>query len=203
VIAAGVALALLVSALRGPGAAALPCPMSGPCGAPPTAPALINGATWTSRDLGFGFVYDAGRWQVEEQSGRFVRMRNRRSGALLVVEGEPAASASPAALFSRRLGIVQKALLGVIADPRPGTRIFGPEIGFRDGIGGSYVGAFDTALGTTEYQQVAIMAAGDTRTSVAETVIVDGTDPKARQRAMEAADSVVNATQFPASAGGG
>ncbi|HXY92724.1 MAG TPA: hypothetical protein VEP49_09630 [Acidimicrobiia bacterium] len=202
-----VVVANVVVLLSTPGAPTAPC-STGPACPPPVAPIAL-GVPWTSTELGYSFQYDD-RFTVVSQDGRGVRLRfpfdqsssasaRKVSFSEVAVTAVPASEGTPQQLLDRRKDELSQQILGLEADDHSGTTILGPSIGHLDGVGGSYVGTFDSAQGPTAPATVALIAAGNERVSAVFTyVLVGSLDADETTSMRETADLVLSTFRWPA-----
>jgi hypothetical protein len=206
-LAAVVLIALLLSLVRGGTSQPvppLPCPVSGPCANPPTAPAFVELATWRSSEFGYHLSYDKLSWSISGQSPRWVQLSWKGNpddkNSFVIIDAVPASERSPAALMQADRDYVAKFALFINPDPEPAHRVLGAQIGLQDGVGGAFYGRTNAAQGVGNLFELAQEAAGDATTSVAVTAVAGTIDQKGNFRSyvMQGVDSIVNSLRFAA-----
>lgn len=189
-------------ALLGRGDPARDCPPDRECGNPPQGRPLVNQTVWRSEELGFQFEYDDEEWSVREEDGRGVTLEHTQADILVVVAGAPASEASPQDLFDDQLEDAEGRFVGLAEDTDSADQLYGPSLGYVDGVGGAYAGPVDTPQGVVEVS-VAVMAAGDGGVSAVAAILTgeqrsdDPAQPSPKDILYGRVDSMLNTFQFP------
>jgi hypothetical protein len=163
------------------------------CGGPPPQPALSNSAAWQSLGLGYRFEYNAARLEVvsEGMTGVELELRGEHAGRVSVTAAR-AGTLTPEALLDKELSRIRKTVLGLTRDSTDATQIFGPMLGYIDGVGGSYRGTSDTPQGPSRPVTVAAVAATDRNLVAVLTFVLEGVDNPAVIRSYRSAiDDIV------------
>lgn len=192
-----VVVAIVLAALLAPDPPKGPCPEDEPCGAPPSAPPLVNLKVWRSSELGFTLEYSDKYWDVQDEGPRGVRLGSTQGNYALVISGVPRAERDPQAAFDAALDDAKERVLAVAEDTEPAHKLLAPAIGIDSGVGGAYRGNLDTPQGTSVPVQLVLMAAGDPRVTISVTGATTDTDESSRGNFMSHADSVLNTVRLP------
>jgi hypothetical protein len=157
---------------------------------------LRTGATWTSRDLGFGLEYNDRVWEIQEETGSRLVLAAGNGAVLLSVEGFQASGASPKALIQQKIRTLGDAVLGLTEEADPSRQLPGrPIVGHRQGLGALMNGTLDSPQGPSTNVDVVILAATDSSISLRVTLLADD---DLRDPAFAAADSILNSIEWPA-----
>jgi hypothetical protein len=171
------------------------CTLEHPCGPPPGLPRLVDGTLWRSTDLGYELEYDPAEWTVEREDARGLTLRSGSTS--LRIDGERSTGAQ--ALLGRRLDELRAQMPDLAANV-PERTLLGPNVGYKDGVGGAYCG---TPKGSTGSRvDVIAMAATDGAVAAAVTVLSDYCDKDAADsHALANADAVMNTFRWPTELG--
>ncbi len=196
VLAVSLVLVVLVVGVFTPAAPPAACPPPpAPCNVPPVPPGalpsapaagqggaastteLVIGTAWTSPDLGFSLHYDPGTWVVQENQKDLLELisPSDAGGSVrddwVIVEGVPAAGATPQQLIGQRVASLARSVPDLVADSTSYYQVNGPEIGDVAGTAAVYVGTLDDTDGTPLAPvRYTIVAASDGRITIAVTV---------------------------------
>jgi hypothetical protein len=83
------------------------------------------------------------------------------------------------------------------ADSSQADTILGPEVGYRNGAGGAYVGAVDTPEGVTDQVLATVQAASVGRVGIVVTTLTNETRAGVRRQVYGLVDGVVNTITWP------
>lgn len=187
-----VALIKLLEPEQGPP----PCPPDQPCaGPPPAPPSLAAAKTWRSTELRFRFRYPAELWKVEQTGPLGVFLSHRKLNLAVAVRG--ARSGDTERLIDDQFQDLRDRIPELTLDRSKGHRLYGPNVGYRDGIGRAYQAA--TSAGTLSVLMMAASHQGMTAVVLAATGAPD-VDPegvRVKDGVMGAADSLLNTFRWP------
>lgn len=172
------------------------CPATKPCGAPPLLAAPLHSeAVWRSSEFGFTLEYPPQEWRIGQQGPGGVELKSTVAPVDLVVQG--ANAAAPPQLVAAKVSSLRSNILGLTADPSTADTILGPEVGYRYGAGGAYVGAVDTPEGVTDQVLATVQAAVVGRVGIVATTLTDETRAGLRRQVYGIVDEVVNTISWP------
>jgi hypothetical protein len=165
----------LVVALVSPSRSGRICDPGQLCGGPPPRPGLRNSAAWESVGLGYRFEYNPEYLEVvrEDADGVELHFGGKNVGRVTVTAVR-SGTVTPESLLDKELNRIGKTVLGVKRDGVDATQIFGPTLGYIDGVGGSYRGTADTPQGPSRPVTIAAVAATDRNLVVALTFVLEG-----------------------------
>ncbi len=194
-VAALVVATALIGAIAPPRLQAR-CSPTKPCGAPPLLAApLRSEAVWRSSAFGFALEYSPAEWRIAQQGPAGVELKSTVAPVDLVVQG--ANAAAPPQLVADKVSSLRSNILGLTADSSAADTILGPEVGYRYGAGGAYVGAVDTPEGVTDQVLATVQAASVGRVGIVATTLTDETHAGVRRAVYGLADGVVNTITWP------
>jgi len=200
VIVAAVGIALL-----GRGEPASDCPPDRVCTEPPQGDPLVNLTVWRSKELGYALEYNEDLWSNEAEDGRSVTLIHKDGDIAMVIGGVPAGEATPLALLDRELDRLGERTVGLTEDTDPADSLFGPNLGYVDGVGGAYSAAIDTPQGLIDASAV-VMAAGQRGVNAYVSTLTteqrgeDGASGN-KEFVYGDVDSVLNSFRFPSEGG--
>jgi hypothetical protein len=196
VMAVVIVVAVLIVGAIAPVTPPAECPAApAPCSVPPAPPGgipstpaggqgalsataeLVNGPGWSSSEFGFSVHYDSDDWVIQENDKDLLQLisPSDSSGSerddWVIIEGVPAASATPQQLIDARVASLAKSVPDLAADSDPYYRVNGAEIGDVAGVAAVYVGTLDDTDGTPVAPvRYSIVAASNGKVTVALTV---------------------------------
>jgi len=203
--AAVVLVGVLGIALLGRGEPSSDCPPDRVCTEPPQGAPLVNLTVWRSKDLGYALEYNEDLWSNEAEDGRSVTLIHKDGDIAMVIGGVPADEATPLALLDRELDRLGERTVGLTEDTDPADSLFGPNLGYVDGVGGAYSGAIDTPQGLIDASAV-VMAAGQRGVNAYVSTLTteqrgeDGASGN-KEFVYGDVDSVLNSFRFPSEGG--
>ena len=196
VLAVVLVIGLVVVSAFTPAAPPAECPPPpAPCNVPPEPPGalpssgttgqtgndssaeLVVGTAWTSSTYGFSLHYNPDEWVLQEDQADLLQVispsdsNGSERGDWVIVEGVPAASATPAQLIQQRVATLRQSVPDLAPDSGSYYQVNGAEIGNVPGIAQVEVGTLDDTDGTPVAPvRYTIVAASNGRITVAVTV---------------------------------
>jgi hypothetical protein len=173
-----------------------PCASGQPCGAPPTAPAVIRETAWRSSRYGFSLEYPASVVKVSQQTPSGVVLTvdvTGKSGAL-TVQGFGART-TPAEAISDQVGRLS-GVSQLAGDANPAHQLLGAGVGYLAGAGRTYVGDVTSPQGSQPVS-IASEAASNGRVTVVATVVGATSDSGYRSDLYAVADLIINSVRWP------
>jgi hypothetical protein len=198
-------VAVLIAVLEKPPAPKSVCPPHQVCanpprlGAPPlvsTAPAIVNEQQFVDPGVGYSLEYP-NVLGIASRNATTLELapRNGNSVLLVVVYGVPASQADPQQLLSAAANALRGSIPDLQSDPDPSQTILAPALAGQAGVGGFYQGTFDTPSGLGAPADVALLASGDGRQTLAVAVI--STNRSSTDSLFEFADeTILNRLRF-------
>jgi len=173
-----------------------PCSSGQPCGAPPSAPAVIRETAWRSSLYGFSLDYPASVAKVSQQTPDTVFLATNIDGqsATVAIEGFPEATAPSQAIADQVGGL--KGLSQVARDGNPAHQLLGAGVGYLSGAGRAYVGDLTSPQGSQPANLVS-EAASNGHVTVTATVVGTSSESGPRSDLYALADLIINSVQWP------
>ena len=153
------------------------CPPGRLCAGPPPGPGLLESVEWKSQGLGYSFEYSSEYFEVahEDASGVELKLTTKRAGRVTVTAAR-AGAITTESLLKKEIDRLDKTMLGLKSDTVAATQIFGPTLGYIDGVGGSYRGTSTTPQSPSSPVTIAAVAATDKNLVVALTFVLEAED---------------------------
>ncbi|MEO8693596.1 MAG: hypothetical protein ABI658_08775 [Acidimicrobiales bacterium] len=147
------------------------------CGGPPPGPGLLASAKWESTGLGYSFEYNSDVLAVTREDANGVELKvDAKYAGRLTVTAMRAGSVTREAMLDKEIGRLGKTMLGLKSDTANATRIFGPTLGYIDGVGGSYRGTSNTPQSPSSPVTIVAVAATDGHLVAVVTFALEGVD---------------------------
>lgn len=185
-----IGLSIIINLLAAPVVVSV-CTSGQPCGAPPSAPAVIRETAWRSSRYGFSLEYPASVVKVSQQTPSGVVLTvsvGGKNGAVTVQgfgPGTPPAQAMADQVHALK-GVSQLA-----ADTNPTHQLLGAGVGYVAGAGRTYVGDVTSPQGS-EPASIAAEAASNGRVTVSTSVVGATSDSGYRSDLYAVADLIIN-----------
>lgn len=189
-------MAVLVIKVLEPGQGPPPCAPDQPCAGPPPAPPTLAAAeTWRSSELRFRFRYPAERWTVEDTGPLGVVLALKGYDLAVLVRG--VRSSDTEGVLDDEFQELRSRIPELTLDRSKAHRLYGPNVGYRDGLGRAYRAA--TQTGTLSVLMMATTHRGMTAVVVAATREPDVNPEGSRVKdgVMGLADSLLNTFRWP------
>lgn len=196
-LSATVGAGFLIAVVAAAAPRAAPCAAHAQCGSPPVLPVFPGYTRWRSPALGYSLRYGIGDWRVLDQTGTGVTLQSHDGFSQLSVDAAPAGAAGVSALRARRLGELQRQLLGLAPDTSPSDELLGPLVGLRAASASGYVATVSSPQGPQSPVLISLLGSADSRISLLVTVIVAAGNEDQRKNAYQSADDIINSIQWP------
>jgi FlaG/FlaF family flagellin (archaellin) len=194
VIAAALGAAVVLVQSRTPPEPAADCTTGEQCGNPPPGKPLVNGAIWTSDDLGYHFEYDEDLWEVTSEDGDGAILQVQRGGMAAIFNGAATSEADPSAAFDDAVDYLS-GRLALAADTDPTHVVLGPKVGdFHADAAGVFQGSTNAGQGEVLQLRVVVMSATDGDTTVTVTLVAPDEN---LALASQSVDAMLNTLRFP------
>jgi hypothetical protein len=195
-LAAIAVVAVLVIKLVEPGQGPPPCAPDQPCAGPPPAPPRLAAAeTWRSSELRFRFRYPAELWNIEETGPVGVVLTHRKHDLVVIVRGVRSSDAD--GILDDEFQELRSRIPELTRDRSKAHRLYGPNVGYRDGVGRAYRAA--TQAGTLSVLMMAATHRGMSALVLAATGAPDVSPQGSRLKdgVLASADSLLNTFRWP------
>jgi hypothetical protein len=189
----GLSIVMIVLVAPSPTA---PCSSGQPCGAPPSAPAVIRETAWRSSQYGFSLDYPGSVATVSQQApGRLV-LATKLDGhsAMVAIQGLPPGTAPSQAIAEQVRGL--KGFSQLARDGNPAHQLLGAGVGYVSGAGRAYVADVTSPQGS-QPASVVSEAASNGHVTVTATVVGASSESGPRSGLYALADLIINSVQWP------